>query len=87
MDVPMPVTRRKLATQPAPRPRVAAPISIAGERLTPAEACEYLRISRQTLRRYTASGRITVHRYSSQKLIYLKSDLNQFHDDMKVEAA
>ena len=81
----MPVTRRKLAT-PAPRPRVAAP-PIAGERCTPVEACEYLRISRQTLRRYTASGRITVHRYSSQKLIYLKSDLDKFLDDMKVEAA
>ncbi len=72
---------------PVPK-QAAAPIPIAGcERCTPAEACEFLKISRQTLRRYTAEGRITVHRYSSQKLIYHKSDLDQFFDDMKVEAA
>ncbi len=59
----------------------------ACERCTPVEACEYLRISRQTLRRYTADGRIAVHRYSSQKLIYRKSDLDQFIGGMKIEAA
>ena len=59
----------------------------ACERCTPVEACEYLRISRQTLRRYTADGRIAVHRFSSQKLIYHKSDLDRFLDTMKVEAA
>ncbi len=59
----------------------------ACERCTPAEACEYLRISRQTLRRYTSDGRITVHRYTSQKLIYFKSDLDQFIGGMKIEAA
>ncbi|HEU0047497.1 MAG TPA: helix-turn-helix domain-containing protein [Nitrososphaera sp.] len=66
---------------------VVIPTAAGCERCTPAEACEFLKISRQTLRRYTAEGRITVHRYSSQKLIYLKSALDQFLDDMKVEAA
>lgn len=58
-----------------------------GDVFTPAQACEHLTVSRQTLRRYTADGRITVRRYSSQKLVYLKSDLDKFMDDVKVQAA
>jgi excisionase family DNA binding protein len=73
--------------KPVPVVAIAPPADEGCERCTPAEACEYLKISRQTLRRYTASGRITVRRYSSQKLIYLKSDLDRFLEDMKVEAA
>ena len=79
---------RKNAPAVTSRPNIATVEQAAAcERCTPVEACEYLRISRQTLRRYTADGRIAVHRYSSQKLIYRKSDLDQFIGGMKIEAA
>jgi len=67
---------------------IAPPAPVDGDPLfTPDEAAKYLRMSRHSLRRFTAAGRVTFHRYSSQILRYSKSALDQFLVDVKVEAA
>lgn len=55
--------------------------------MTVAEACDHLRVSDSTLRRYARQGRLSRVRLSRKKLLYIRSEVESLAEEATYKIA